>query len=184
MIDGDTEYGSWGSSSSNNDSYDDGIPSFYGKYRGKVVDNDDPSKLGRIRAKVPHVLHDEISGWATPCTPYAGKNVGFFFIPPIDANVWIEFENGSQHYPIWSGCFWGTDELDKDKADPKKKMIKTDFATITINDDSFSQEVKIETTNDLNIIMDTSGIELSNGSSTVKLSSANVSINDDAFQVI
>ena len=29
---------------------------FYGKYRGIVVDNQDPSKLGRLKLKVPSVL--------------------------------------------------------------------------------------------------------------------------------
>ncbi len=80
-------------------------PKFCGKYRGKVVDNNDPKKSGCIRARVAHPLDGQISGWATPCTPYAGKNVGFYFIPPIDANVWIEFENGYQNHPIWSGVF-------------------------------------------------------------------------------
>jgi uncharacterized protein involved in type VI secretion and phage assembly len=29
-------------------------------------------------------------------------------VPPIGANVWIEFEQGDPDYPIWVGCFWGT----------------------------------------------------------------------------
>jgi hypothetical protein len=43
-----------------------------------------------------------------PCTPYARPNVGFYAIPPIGANVWIEFEGGDPSYPIWSGGFWET----------------------------------------------------------------------------
>jgi uncharacterized protein involved in type VI secretion and phage assembly len=157
---------------------------FYGKYRGKVTNNKDPDNRGRIRAKVPDVYDFEESGWALPCTPYAGNGVGFFFVPPVGANVWMEFESGNPYYPIWVGCFWGDSELDRDKAVPDTKMIKTDFATLTINDNSLSQAVTIETTNGLKIVMDISGIELSNGSSTVKLSPASVSINDDALQVI
>jgi len=177
MFDDQGDYGS------NKNKHDDDIPRFYGKYRGQVKENNDPYNLGRIRAIIPHVLHDQVSGWATPCIPYAGKNVGFYFIPPIDANVWIEFEDGHQNHPIWTGCFWGPNELDKDNADPTKKMIKTDFATITINDNILSGEVKIETKNGLNIVMDTSGIELSNGPSTIKLSPISVSINEEALQV-
>ncbi|MGB8345347.1 MAG: phage baseplate assembly protein V [Ktedonobacteraceae bacterium] len=32
--------------------------------------------------------------------------MGFYTIPPIDANVWIEFEAGDPNLPIWTGCFW------------------------------------------------------------------------------
>ena len=40
---------------------------FLGKYRGVVSDTDDPSGIGRVRAKVPDVYGNDESGWATPC---------------------------------------------------------------------------------------------------------------------
>ena len=47
---------------------------FYGKYRGIVVDNHDPAKLGRLKLLVPSVLGAEATtGWAMPCAPYGGK---------------------------------------------------------------------------------------------------------------
>ena len=84
---------------------------FYGKYRGTVTENSDPSMLGRIRAKVQDVLGSNDSGWALPSLPYAGKGVGLFLVPPVGASVWIEFEHGDPDYPIWSGCFWATGEV-------------------------------------------------------------------------
>jgi len=80
---------------------------FFGKYRGKVAANKDPLNLGRIQVSVPAIFGEGRQSWALPCTPYAGKDVGFFTIPPVDANVWVEFEGGDPDYPIWSGCFWG-----------------------------------------------------------------------------
>ena len=107
-----------------------GSKKFYGKYRGKVTDNRDPKNLGRIRAKVPSVLEDKELGWALPCVPYAGKNVGMLFIPPIDSNVWIEFEDGDIRKPICSGCFWGSSDVPNLNNDPDIKIIKTEHATI------------------------------------------------------
>lgn len=78
---------------------------FYGKYRGKVSVNVDPLFLGRIIPIVPAVSPEPLT-WAMPCTPYAGEQVGFYTIPPLDANVWIEFEAGDTNLPIWTGCFW------------------------------------------------------------------------------
>ena len=157
---------------------------FYGKYRGKVVDNHDPLTQGRIRANVPSVFGDQETGWALPSAPYAGQGVGIFFVPPVGANIWMEFEEGNPDYPIWGGCFWGEGEAPK-PAVPEVKVVKTDFATITLNDSPpGAGEIIIETSSGLKIVMDIKGIELSNGASTVKLSSNSVSINDGALEVI
>ena len=39
---------------------------YFGKYRGQVTDNSDPSNLGRVKATVPRVLGVEATGWALP----------------------------------------------------------------------------------------------------------------------
>jgi hypothetical protein len=49
---------------------------FLGKFRGRVIDNKDPLKLGRITAQVPDVLGDEASTWALPCLPFPGRQAG------------------------------------------------------------------------------------------------------------
>ena len=81
---------------------------YYGKYRGKVENNIDPLLLGRLQVSVPGVLGErpaELGDAVRRRTP--GTGVGFFAVPPIGANVWVEFEGGDPDYPIWSGCFWG-----------------------------------------------------------------------------
>lgn len=80
---------------------------YYGKYRGTVINNIDPDFRGRIMALVPDVLDVKPSSWALPCVPVAGINMGMFTVPPIGAGVWIEFEKGDPNYPIWVGGYWG-----------------------------------------------------------------------------
>ena len=157
---------------------------FYGKFRGKVSDNKDPRKRGRIKIKAPDVLGDQESAWAMPCLPYAGKNVGLFLIPPVDASVWLEFEQGDLDCPVWSGCFWGDDEAPASPAEPEMKVLKTEVGTITINDKQGSAGITIETSGGMKLVMDDQGIEMSNGSQKIKLSSANVSVNDGALEVM
>jgi Type VI secretion system/phage-baseplate injector OB domain len=77
---------------------------YYGKFRGKVRDNIDPLGRGRLLADVPKIS-GMVLNWCMPCVPYA-KDVSNDVIPPVGANVWIEFEAGDPNYPIWSGCFW------------------------------------------------------------------------------
>jgi hypothetical protein len=108
----------------------------YGKYRGKVLENVDPLFLGRILANVAAVPGMRMN-WCMPCTPYAGRSVGFYAIPPIGANVWIEFEGGDTNYPIWSGCFWAEEEVPTGGAElpnPMVKVFKTAFATFVLDD--------------------------------------------------
>ena len=52
---------------------------FFGKYRGTVTAVDAPTL--RIKATVPAVLGATPTGWCLPCVPYAGPDVGFFFVP-------------------------------------------------------------------------------------------------------
>ncbi len=162
----------------------DNAPKYFGKYRGEVTDNQDPLTLGRIRAKVPVIFGDNDSGWALPCAPYAGKNVGFFCIPPVGAKVWIEFEAGNPQVPIWTGGFWGSGDTPKTPASPDVKILKTDSATVTLDDTPGAGSVTIETTTGLKIVMDQNGVELSNSSSKIKLGPSSVSINDGALEVI
>jgi uncharacterized protein involved in type VI secretion and phage assembly len=85
------------------------VDRFYGKYEGVVTDVADPKKIGRIRAKVPAVLGEQLdSGWALPCVPAGGgKERGMLFLPQVGDTVWIEFAAGDVSRPIWVGTFWG-----------------------------------------------------------------------------
>ena len=78
---------------------------YFGKYRGLVLDNIDPLQLGRILTQVPDI--PATLGWAMPCVPYPAPNTPHtLVIPPVNTQVWIEFEQGNPNYPIWTGCFW------------------------------------------------------------------------------
>lgn len=160
-------------------------PPFFGKFRGKVTDNRDPLLLGRVRAKVPDVFGDNESGWAMPALPYFGNGVGLFLIPPNDASVWIEFEHGDPEYPIWAGGFWAQGELPASPAVAEMKVLKTDTATITINDLPGTGGITIETQTGMKITIDATGIEMNNGmGASIKLTGPQVSINSGALEVI
>jgi uncharacterized protein involved in type VI secretion and phage assembly len=101
---------------------------FYGKYRGFVVDNADPEKLGRLTLRVPSLLGpDVVTGWALPCVPYGGAvNQGFLFVPEKEAGVWVEFEEGDLEFPIWTGTFWSKPSGDSELPKPNDEQCKED----------------------------------------------------------
>ena len=88
------------------------VDRFLGKYEGVVTNVDDPKKIGRLRAKVPAVLGEDVeSGWALPCVPAGGgKERGMLFLPQVGDTVWVEFAAGDVSRPIWVGTFWGAPE--------------------------------------------------------------------------
>src|SRR5215210_5522726 len=82
------------------------MTTYYGKYRGSVVDNNDPLLMGRLQVSVPAL--GLASAWALPCFPFTGDQAGAWMIPSPDTGVWVEFEQGDVDYPIWSGCWYGS----------------------------------------------------------------------------
>lgn len=158
----------------------------YGKYRGKVTDNQDPRNQGRIRATIPEVLGDEECGWAMPCTPYAGEGVGAYAVPAVDAGVWIEFEAGDVSRPIWVGCWWASDAVPEDEtgagATPDVKITRTeeglllalhdDSKTVCLGDQDASNAVTIAVQDGLvtvsaatKVVVDAPAIEVVSGAS-------------------
>jgi len=118
----------------------DGASKFYGKYRGTVTDNNDPLKQGRIQANVPDVLGSVATGWALPCAPYAAAQAGFFAIPPVGADVWVEFEAGDPSKPIWTGAWWSSGNLPTtasgSQATPDIKILRSASGLMVVLDDS------------------------------------------------
>lgn len=162
---------------------------FLGKYRGKVEQNVDPLQIGRVQVSVPAVLGDGQLSWAMPCVPYAGSSVGLFAIPPVGASVWVEFEGGDPDFPIVSGCFWAEGEPPATPAIAQMKVWKTDAITLTLSDLPGAGGLTVEVNppavaTPLKIVFDSSGIELTNGASSVKLTPASVSLNNGALEVI
>lgn len=168
----------------------------YGKYRGIVVDNQgDPAGAGRIKVRVPEI-HGDDSVWAWPCVPYAGPQVGWFMMPPVDAGVWVEFEAGDPSRPIWVGCFWGGDQLPGDAQAPDVRLLATETVQLKIDDSAgelaittngdaaltISDQVKTEAGGATHTV-GSSGVVAESSPGKVEIGSSGVSINNGALKV-
>jgi hypothetical protein len=127
---------------------------YFGKYRGLVTDNGDPTNRGRVKVRVPAVLKD-LEIWAMPCLPYTGNNMGVYLIPEAGAGVWVEFEAGDPSYPIWNGGYWADGELPQDQAGngatPSLKIIRSESGLLIALDDN-AQVINISDSSGNNII--------------------------------
>jgi len=127
---------------------------YFGKYRGLVRDNDDPTKRGRVKVQVPAVLND-LEVWAMPCLPLTGSNIGVYTIPEPGAGVWVEFEGGDTSYAIWTGGFWADGELPQNEqgaeATPSLRMIRSKTGLMITFDDG-TEKITLSDTNAHNIM--------------------------------
>jgi uncharacterized protein involved in type VI secretion and phage assembly len=167
---------------------------YFGKYRGTVSDNQDPTTRGRLKVKVPAVLGD-LEVWAMPCVPYAGDQIGFYSLPPNGSGVWVEFEAGDPSYAVWTGCFWADNEL-PDASGPDVKIWKTDSLTVRLDDSAdelliqnsaaskttYSSDVKTESGGASHTV-GSDGVTSEVGAKKVEVTTASVSVNNGALEV-
>ena len=114
---------------------------------GVVTDNKDPSKLGRVKVKLPILSEQEITYWIPIVMPGAGKNRGWFFIPEPEDEVLVLFEHGDLNRGMIIGSLWnGKDAPPADNKNGKneQRMIKSRQGSKVTFDDSDNPNIVIE----------------------------------------
>jgi uncharacterized protein involved in type VI secretion and phage assembly len=173
---------------------------YFGKYRGTVSDNADPTSRGRLKVQVPAIL-DANEVWAMPCVPYAGDGVGFYALPEPGTGVWVEFEGGDPSFPIWTGCFWADNQL-PDGGGADVKIWKTGQHTVRLDDkatelkvatsknasvtltDSITTEAKAGTTKATHTVSTGGGVVSEATPTKVEVTAASFSVNSGALEVV
>lgn len=77
--------------------------------RAKVMDNEDPNNLGRVRVQFDWQAQLDsamMTPWLRMSQPYAGGGKGFSFIPEIGEEVMIDFEGGNAERPYVKGTLY------------------------------------------------------------------------------
>ncbi|OPX45571.1 phage-related baseplate assembly protein [Ruminiclostridium hungatei] len=104
----------------------------FGVMVGVVVRNDSANDSekpgpGRVKVKIP-LLGMEESNWARIVSFMAGKERGAFFLPEVDDEVLVAFENGDVNRPFIMGALWnGKDAPPDTNSDGKNntRVIKS-----------------------------------------------------------
>lgn len=103
-----------------------------------VTDNKDPSKLGRVKIKIPVLSNTDTSWWAPIVMLGAGKNRGWFFIPEVNDEVLVLFEHGDLNRPLVVGALWGGKDKPPDKnpgGNPRRVIKSREGSKITFDDE-------------------------------------------------
>jgi len=156
----------------------------------KVTNNNDPEGLGRVKVTYPWRDANDESFWARRAVPMAGSGRGTFFLPEVEDEVLVGFEEGDLHHPFVVGSLWnGKDEPPTDNADGNNnvRMIQSRRGHKLLMDDAESGG-KFEITTDAGhriVLDDSSGserIEITDQSeqNTIRMENGAVEITSDA----
>jgi uncharacterized protein involved in type VI secretion and phage assembly len=165
---------------------------YFGKYRGMVINNVDPMKMGRLLVQVPDISGLIPSTWAMPCFPVTGKLMGVYAVPLIGSGVWVEFEQGDPDYPIWVGCFPGSTAdvpalaLAGNPASPSIVLQTSLQNTLMISDMAGpTGGILLKTMTGAMIAINDVGITISNGKgASIAMTGPTVNINAGALTII
>jgi phage protein D/phage baseplate assembly protein gpV len=132
---------------------------------GVVTDNKDDKGLGRVKVKLPW-LADDATDWARVVIPGGGSARGFYWLPEVNDEVLVAFEQGDARRPYVIGGLWnGTDKPPKGNSDVvdgsgavTQRIIKSRSGhTITLDDTSGSGKISVVDSSGNNMItIDTS----------------------------
>lgn len=172
---------------------------------GIVRDNEDPENLGRVKLEFPWRDADDQSYWARIATAMTGDGYGTYFLPEVEDEVLVGFENGDIHSPIVVGSLWsGNRKPPEDNADGNNDVRKIETRsghvvefddndqegavtietaaghTVTLDDASGSEAVTIEDNGGNSVSMDSNAGEIAIEANTeISLSAPTIELSAD-----
>lgn len=163
----------------------------YGVVIGIVTNNKDPDKLGRVKVKFPWLSDADESFWARMATPMAGNQRGIYFLPEVDDEVLVAFDQGDLRFPYVMGAVWNGKDKPPVTNDDGKNNIRLITSrsghVIRLNDENGKETIEIiDKTQKNSIVIDTSkntiaittdkDITLSASKGTIKLDAQKIEL--------
>ncbi|GBF34821.1 VgrG protein [Desulfocucumis palustris] len=163
----------------------------YGVMVGVVTNNKDPEKLGRVKVKLPLRECQNETFWARMATLMAGNNMGSFFLPEVNDEVLVAFNEGDLHQPFVIGMLWNNKdkppETNEDGKNNIRKIKSRSGHEIIFGDESSKESITIKTSKGHTVTMDDSGtgkieIKDKDGKNTITIASGTneITLNSDA----
>jgi uncharacterized protein involved in type VI secretion and phage assembly len=120
----------------------------FGVTVGLVTNTKDPDHLGRVKVKFPWLSDQDESYWARVVSPMAGGDRGFYFLPEVNDEVLVAFEQGDIAFPYILGALWNGKDKPPEKnenGENNKRLIKSRSGhTILLDDTKDAEKIVIQ----------------------------------------
>jgi uncharacterized protein involved in type VI secretion and phage assembly len=147
-------------------------------YLAQVVSLNDPE--GRNRVQVRLIAFDDCANqdaplWARVVCPFAGADRGAFFLPDVDDEVLVMFQNGDPSYPLVIGGLWNgaaAPPADITGGQNRYKVIRSkNGVKLTLDDQQGQERFVVETPGGQKVTLEDGGrsvtVQDANGNSVV-----------------
>jgi phage protein D/phage baseplate assembly protein gpV len=144
-----------------------GASTGYGIVVGIVTNINDTDGLARVKVKLPTISDKLESNWARLVSPMAGPGRGFEFIPEVNDEVLVAFENDDINKPYILGSLWNgkdkppeaSNKIVASNGKVQKRIIHSRSGhRITIDDSDGKEKISIiDKTGKNSIDIDSSG---------------------------
>ncbi len=166
----------------------------YGVVVGTVKTNK-LDALGRIEVKLEGLSDAEIGHWARIAVPMAGAQRGMFFLPDVNDEVLVAFEQGDITRPYILGGLWNGKDTPPDtnaNGENNLRFIKSRSGHVVRLDDSNGKEkieildksgensITVDTASNTITIKSNQDIVIEAKKGTIKLDAQNIQIDSSA----
>jgi uncharacterized protein involved in type VI secretion and phage assembly len=150
------------------------------QYNGVViglVKEIDPT-LGRIKVDFPWMTPPQRSHWAPIASLMAGKKRGTFFMPEIDDEVLLAFDQGDFHHPYVLGFLWNGVDPSPETNKKNRVIVTPGGHTLRFEDNDGEKRTILRSSGGLEILLDDKdqSIQLRGGGRILALRNGQVQI--------
>ena len=125
---------------------------------GRVTNNNDDGHLGRVKIHFDWLSDDNETDWTRIATLMGGSGRGSFFLPEIDDEVLVAFENGDINSPYVVGVLWSKEdkppEQNADGQNNIRKIRSRSGHEIIFDDKNGKELVEIHTKDGHRLVLD------------------------------
>ncbi len=152
---------------------------------GIVVNVDDPEEQGRVQLMFPWLSDTYVSDWVRVAQPHTGIGSGCLFLPDVDSEVVVAFQQGDLSMPIVVGSLYNTihEPVAPGYAQvgviAQRRIMSSERNAVTLFDGEEISGVQIATGDELQSILlsMTEATIIINSEGTIEINGAAIEIN-------